>query len=152
MYFDKDLIILKQMSIFNLWCSKQVVKLSFATVSMTPQCYPSYRRFLTPLQQTAFWKHSDKRRNCTKRAQNVQFLLLPQCFPLFVIGYPFNYGDFLLFNKISSKSSAAELPYEGKGYTGIGVGGLEEHQFNLFLSNKTTFDASAADRQHLKTL
>ena len=33
-------------------------------------CYPfpSYRRFLTPLQQTAFWKHSDKRRNCTKRA------------------------------------------------------------------------------------
>ena len=23
---------------------------------------------MTPLQQTAFWKHSDKRRNCTKRA------------------------------------------------------------------------------------
>ena len=48
-------------------------------------------------------------------AQNVQFLLLPQCFPLFVIGYPFNYGDFLFFDKIRSKSSAAELPYEGKG-------------------------------------
>ena len=30
--------------------------------------FPSCRRFLTPLQQTAFWKHSDKRRNCTKRA------------------------------------------------------------------------------------
>ena len=30
--------------------------------------FPSYRRFLTPLQQTAIWKHSDKRRNCTKRA------------------------------------------------------------------------------------
>ena len=28
----------------------------------------SYRRFLTPLQQTAFWKHSNKRRNCTKHA------------------------------------------------------------------------------------
>ena len=48
-------------------------------------------------------------------AQNVQFLLLPQCFPLFVIGYPFNYEDFLCFDKIRSKSSAAELSYEGKG-------------------------------------
>ena len=45
----------------------------------------------------------------------MQFLLLPQCFPLFVIGYPFNYGDFLFFDKICSKLSAAELPYEGKG-------------------------------------
>ena len=48
-------------------------------------------------------------------AQNVQFLLLPQCFQLFVIGYPFNYGDFLCFDKIRSMSSAAELLYEGKG-------------------------------------
>ena len=48
-------------------------------------------------------------------AQNVQFLLLPQCFPLLVIGYPFNYRDFLLFYKTCSKSSAAELSYEGKG-------------------------------------
>ena len=48
-------------------------------------------------------------------AQNVQFLLLTQCFPLLVIGYPFNYRDFLFFYKISSKSSAAELSYEGKG-------------------------------------
>ena len=44
-------------------------------------------------------------------AQNVQFLLLPQCFPLFVIGYPFNYGEILCFDKIGSKSSAAELSY-----------------------------------------
>ena len=34
---------------------------------------------------------------------------------LLVIGYPFNYGYFLCFNKICSKSSAAELLYEGKG-------------------------------------
>ena len=47
-------------------------------------------------------------------AQNEQFLLLPQCFPLLVIGYPFNYRDFLFFYKICSKSSA-ELSYEGKG-------------------------------------
>ena len=46
-------------------------------------------------------------------AQNEQFL--PQCFPLLVIGYPFNYRDFLFFDKICSKSSVAELSYEGKG-------------------------------------
>ena len=48
-------------------------------------------------------------------AQNKQFLLLPQCFPLLIIGYPFNYGDFPFFDKICSKSSAAEWSYEGKG-------------------------------------
>ena len=30
-------------------------------------------------------------------AQNKQFLLLPQCFPLLVIGYPFNYIEILYF-------------------------------------------------------
>ena len=48
-------------------------------------------------------------------AQNEQFLLLPQCFPLLVIGYPFNYRNSLIFDKMCSKSSAAELSYEGKG-------------------------------------
>ena len=48
-------------------------------------------------------------------AQNEKFILLTQCFSLLVIGYPFNYRDFLFFNKICSKSSAAELLYEGKG-------------------------------------
>ena len=43
-----------------------------------------------------------------------QFLLLPQCFSLLVIGYTFNYKDFPLFDKIGSKSSAAELLYVGK--------------------------------------
>ena len=49
-------------------------------------------------------------------AQNEKFLLLPQYFPLLVIGYPFNYRDFLFFDKICSKSSTAELSYEGKVY------------------------------------
>ena len=48
-------------------------------------------------------------------AQNEQFLLLTQCFPLLVIGYPFSYRDFLYFDKIFLKSSAAELSYEGRG-------------------------------------
>ena len=47
-------------------------------------------------------------------AQNKQFLLLLQCFPHLVIGYPFDYRDFLFFDKICSKLSAAELLYEGK--------------------------------------
>ena len=52
--------------------------------------------------------------NKVTKEENKQFLLLPQCFPLLVIGYPFNYRDFLLFDKIRSKSSAAELSYVGK--------------------------------------
>ena len=68
----------------------------------------------------AFWRLCSRRlfENIVTKgeiAQNVQFLLLPQRFPLFVIGYPFNYGDFLFFDKIRSKLSAAELPYQGKG-------------------------------------
>ena len=47
--------------------------------------------------------------------QNKQFLLLQQCFPLLIICYPFNYRDFLFFDKIWSYSSAAELSNEGKG-------------------------------------
>ena len=47
-------------------------------------------------------------------AQNEQFILLPHCFPLLVIGYnPFNYRDFLFLTKCS-KSSAADLSYKGK--------------------------------------
>ena len=44
-----------------------------------------------------------------KNVQNEQFLLLPQCFPLLVIGYPYS-----IFDKTCSKLSAAELSYEGK--------------------------------------
>ena len=68
----------------------------------------------------AFWRLCSRRlfeNIVTKEeiAQNEQFLLLPQCFPLLVIGYPYNYRDFLSFDKIYSKLSAAELQYEGKG-------------------------------------
>ena len=41
--------------------------------------------------------------------QNKQFLLLPQCFPLLVIENLYNWIDNLFFDKICSKSSAAEL-------------------------------------------
>ena len=67
----------------------------------------------------AFWRLCSRRlfeNIVTKEeiAQNEQFLLLPQIFPLIVIGYPFNYRYFLLFDKICPKSSAAELFYQGK--------------------------------------
>ena len=66
----------------------------------------------------AFWRLCSRRlfeNIVTKKeiARNKQFLLLPQCFPLLVIGYPFNYRDFLCFN---TKLSAVEMSYEGKGY------------------------------------
>ena len=71
-----------------------------------------FPRFLTPLQQTAFSKQSDKRRNCSKWAIS-SFATMFSSF--WLIGYPFNYRDFLFFDKICLKSSAAELLYEGKG-------------------------------------
>ena len=55
----------------------------------------------------AFWRLCSRRlfeNIVTKEeiAQNEQFLLLPQSFPLLVIGYPFNYRDFLFVDKICS--------------------------------------------------
>ena len=44
-----------------------IIKIITVILKIT-EPFPSYRRFLTPLQQTAFYKHSDKRRNCSKRA------------------------------------------------------------------------------------
>ena len=43
-----------------------------------------------------------------------QFLLLPQCLPLLVIGYPLICRDFPLFDKICSKSSGADFLYVEK--------------------------------------
>ena len=39
-------------------------------VKLVKPIYPflSYRCFLTPLQQTTFWKQGEKRRNCSKQA------------------------------------------------------------------------------------
>ena len=56
-------------------------------------------------------------------AQNEQILILPQCFLLLFIGYPFNYKDFLFFDNICLKSSAAELSYEEKSYGQDGFAG-----------------------------
>ena len=67
-------------------------------------------------------------------AQNVQFLLLPQCFPLFIIGYPFNYGDFLCFDKIRSKSSATELSYDEKGNPFPHTTNLQQTTFENFVT------------------
>ena len=78
-------------------------------------------RLLNPFPHlNAFWRLCSRQlfeNILTKEeiAQNEQFPLLPQCFPFLVIGYPFNYRDFLFFDKLCSKSPAAKLLYEGKG-------------------------------------
>ena len=63
------------------------------------------------LQQTTF------ENNVTKGeiAQNVQFLLLSHFFQLNSIVLLAFIGIFHIFRKMLSKSSAAELSYEGKG-------------------------------------
>ena len=68
--------------------------------------FPSYN-----LKQTTFESIVAKE----EFAHNEQFLLLSQFFPLLVIGYPFNYRDFPCFDRIRSKSSAADFLYVGKG-------------------------------------
>ena len=70
--------------------------------------FPSYKRFLTPLQQTTFWKHSNKKRH-------KQFFLLPQCFTLLVIGYPFNYRDFSIFWQNMFKVICCRIAVRGTG-------------------------------------
>ena len=80
-----------------------------------------YKSIFNPFpHMDAFWRFCSRRifeNIVTKEeiAQNEQFLLLTQCFPLLVIGYPFNYQDFLFFDKVCSKLSAAELLYGVKG-------------------------------------
>ena len=48
--------------------------------------FPSYRHFLIPLQQTAFWKLGDKRRNCSKWAISAFVTMFST---------PFNYCTFI---------------------------------------------------------
>ena len=49
--------------------------------------YPrTYRGFVTPLQQTSFWKHGDKRINCSKRAIS-PFVTMVQLYPSFVLSF-----------------------------------------------------------------
>ena len=92
----------RELMIPNSWICVQI------TTTLKP--FPSYRRrFLMPLKQTTF-------ENIVAREEIAkQLLLLPQCFPLLAIDYLFNYKDFPLFDKISSKSSAADFLYVGKG-------------------------------------
>ena len=113
-------------------CSKQFLILSpcfqllyFHLKGISKRISVCFQSFLLQIccvreRVNAFWRLYGRRlfeNIVTKEeiAQNVQFLLLPQCFPLLVIVHPFNYRDFLCFDKIRSKSSAAELSYEGKG-------------------------------------
>ena len=54
---------------------------------------------MTPLQQTAFWKHGDKRRNCSKQAISP----FATMFSYFFSKYTLTYRDFLYFCSHVSK-------------------------------------------------
>ena len=109
---------------FDLSKSRRPITCSWNIYKKTHSIYMSreYFSYINPFPHIdTFWRLCSRRlfeNIVTKEeiAQNEQFLLLPQCFPLFVIGYPFNYRDILFFDKICSKSSAAKLSYEGKKY------------------------------------
>ena len=67
-----------------------------------------------------FWRLCSRRlfeNKVTKEeiAQDEQFLLLPQCLPLLVIGYPFNYRDFPFFDKNMFKVVCCRIVLWGKG-------------------------------------
>ena len=76
---------------------------------LLPQCFPL---FVICQNASKSWKGLN---DFIINAKLLKLNPFPQCFPLLVIAYPFNYGDFLCFDKIRSKSSAAELSYQGKG-------------------------------------
>ena len=58
---------------FEKYCGKIEILLEATSLNHFFHTY-----FLKPLQQTTFWKHYDKMRNCSKP----EILLLPQCFKL----------------------------------------------------------------------
>ena len=63
-----------------------------------------------PLQQTAFWKHGDKKRNCSNRAIS-PFVTMFQLYSIIVLSLK---GRFKFVSVMFSRSSAAEMSFVGK--------------------------------------
>ena len=77
--------------------------------------------------------------------QNEQFLLLPQCFPLLVIGYPFNYRDFTFFDKTCSVV-CCRIVICGKGLISLKVIHCAIWIYPWYMDNPfPTYSKSAAD-------
>ena len=103
----------------TLWQKQKLIVLSNFSI-----CHNVCKNCMLPLlcvnpfpHIDAFWRLCSRqlfKNKVTKEeiAENEQFFLLPQCFLLLVIGHPFNYRNFLFFDKNCSKLSAAETPYE----------------------------------------
>ena len=96
-------------------CSAPLVKMATKATN---------RKFLNPFPHIidAFWFLCSRQlfeNIVTKEeiAQNKQFLLLTKCFPLLVIGYPFNYRDFLFFDMF--EVVCCRIAVWGKGLKGI---------------------------------
>ena len=92
-YFRKD--------VFEVFCCRFIV-----CIKGFNWPFPSYRR----LWCRRLFENNDGRRNCLKQAISP----FATMFSLLVIGYRFNYRDFLFFDKIYLKSSLY-IPVCGKG-------------------------------------
>ena len=85
--------------------------MDFIQICRACKPFPTYRRILTHLQQTTLENIVTK----GEIAHDEQFPLLPHCFQLYLI-IKFSFMEiFHIFADMFSKSSAAELPYVGKG-------------------------------------
>ena len=65
----------------------------------------NYIRFLTSLQKTAFWKHGDQRRNCSKQAISA-FVTMFSNSSIMILSFN---GSFQICLGMFSKLSAADL-------------------------------------------
>ena len=129
-----------QFSFFKV-CSIKVLK----CVSISEWFNPNFSLIPFP-HIDAFWRLCSRRlfeNLVTKKeiAQIVQFLILAQCFPLFVIGYPFNYGDFPFFDKIRSKSSAhSRIAVWGKGLNRSILMHMQQTTFEKGMTKNCTYE------------
>ena len=103
-----DLYLSLMLKIFDLRSISNNREFGFHASILTVNPFPHIDAFLRLCSRRIFENIETKE----EIAQNKLFLLLPQCFPLLVIGYPCNYRDFLLFDK---KVVCCRIVVWGKG-------------------------------------
>ena len=102
------------------------------------RCWCWWEPFLTPLQQTAFWKHSDKRRNCSKRAISP----LATMYSTFSHRLPFQLLRFSIFWQNMFKVVCFRIVVWGKG--------LMEIQLLFAANNKSYIFYTKASKGQFK--
>ena len=85
-------------------------------------------------------------------AQNKQFLLLPQCFPLLVIGCLFNIRDFYIFWQNIIKVVCCRIVVWGKGLKPLPLNCIHIYSLLIFKNQYAYTILAATARGHLKTI